>query len=287
MNSARIAIALLLFYSGPLFAKAPAAFHYLAPDSLDVKSLLSGPPAPDSPENRADIQAVLSRQKTRTPADIARARSEETLSPAAFADVLGTGFTPDKFPLTFALLNDATTDADSISSAAKQLWHRPRPPLQDHDIHPVVPVPANASYPSGHATRGALWSIILAQLAPELKDRLLARGAQIGQDRIVGGVHFPTDVAAGQKLGRALAKRFLENPKFQTDLERAEAEFASVRPNSAASSELPPFPSYTGTTRYPNWLKYHHTTHAGFAPAVPHPSPREDGPGRMGSTLDT
>jgi acid phosphatase (class A) len=230
MNPARIALALLLFSCGGLFAKAPVAFHYLAPDSVSLPALLPAPPAPGSPENKADILGVLFVQQSRTPEDVARARSEETLSPAAFANVLGSWFTPARLPLTFALLQDAGSDAESISAAAKELWHRPRPPLQDAGIHPALTLPASPSYPSGHAMRGALWAVILAKLAPDLQDRILARGAQIGEDRVIGGVHFPTDRDAGQKLGSTLAARLLANPAFQRDLALAEAEFSGARP---------------------------------------------------------
>lgn len=234
MHSSRIALALLLFCSGTLFAKAPAAFHYLAPDSVSIQSILSGPPSPGSTPDKADLQAVLACQQERTPRDIARARSEEDLSPAAFADVFGKWFTPEKLPLTFGLLTNAGADTEAIGSAAKKLWRRPRPPLQDPDIHPVLKVPASASYPSLHAARGILWALILAKIAPDLQDRILARGRQIGRDRVIGGVHFPTDVAAGQMLGRALAERFLASPRFQQDLKQAQAEFARLYPAAAA-----------------------------------------------------
>jgi len=225
MNPARIAIALLLLAPASLLAKAPP-FHYLDPAAVNIASVLHGPPAGGSPENQADIQAVLDRQKSRTAEDIARARSEETLSPAAFASVFGSRFTPKRLPLTFALLQNAADDGESISAAAKQLWKRPRPPLQDAAIHPVLDVPTSPSYPSGHAMRGVLWSIILAKLAPEMQDRILARGAQIGEDRILGGVHFPSDVAAGQRLGSFVALRLLANPAFQRDFGKAQAEFS-------------------------------------------------------------
>jgi acid phosphatase (class A) len=233
MNPFRITIALLLFCAGPAFAKAPATYHYLAPDSVDVTSILPGPPAIGSAANKADIQAVLARQQSRTSRDIARTRSEQNLSPAAFSDVLGRWFTAQRLPLTFALLNNAAADGEAVSEAAKLRWNRPRPPLQDPSIHPVVTIPSTPSYPSGHSMRGTLWAVILAKMVPDRQNRLLARGAQIGQDRVIGGVHFPSDVAAGQKLGVKLAERFLGNPKFQRDLAHAEAEFFVARHQSA------------------------------------------------------
>jgi membrane-associated phospholipid phosphatase len=81
--------------------------------------------------------------------------------------------------------------------------------------------------------RGALWAEILVKLAPPLRGQLLARGAQIGHDRIIAGVHFPTDVAAGQKLGIAIARRLMAGSKFRRDLAHAKIEF--MRPLNGAS----------------------------------------------------
>ena len=240
MHPDRIAIALLLLLPGSLLAKVPSTAHYIAPDSVNLTAILPPPPAPGTPENKADIEGVLARQQSRTPMDIIRAKTEDNLTPAVFADVFGHWFNPKRLPMTFALLANAASDAETISAAGKTLWNRPRPPVEDRDIHPVLTVPTSPSYPSGHAMRGALWSIILAKLAPEYQDRILARGALIGEDRIIGGVHFPTDVSAGQKLGSTLALRLLSDPSFQRDFARAQAEFSKV---THRYSEAVGFPS--------------------------------------------
>ncbi len=101
--------------------------------------------------------------------------------------------------------------------------------MQDSRVHPPIDLPKNDSYPSGHSTVGNLDALILAELAPDLKDQLLARGEQIGTDRIIGGVHFPSDVAAGHTLAQALFAKFMASPDFQADLAKAKAEIAAVR----------------------------------------------------------
>jgi hypothetical protein len=255
MKQARIVFALLLILAIPALAKAPA-YHYLAPDSIDLKTYLSGPPAPGSAQNNADIQAVLALQESRTAFQVGRVRSEVNLSPVAFDTVLGTGFNATNFPLTFALLNNAASDAETISAAAKQFWNRPRPPLQNPSIHPTVPVPSSPSYPSGHAMRGALWAIILTKLAPNLHDQLLPCGAGIGRDRIIAGVHFPTDVAAGQELGIVIAHQMMASPAFQRDLAHAKVEFLRPlnSPNMRTSVREPHIPVPAGSVPHPIFL---------------------------------
>ena len=237
MNQARILLALLLFSSGTLFAKAPAAFHYLAPDAIDVTAVLHGPPAAGSPENQDDIQAVLARQQSRTNAEVAHARAEVNLSPLAFDSVIGSWFTSQNLPLTFALLINAASDAEAVSNSGKKFWNRPRPPLQDPSIHAAIPLPSSPSYPSGHSMRGVLWATILEFIVPpRLAAPVLTRGEQIGEDRIIAGVHFPTDVAAGQRLGRLIARRLLlQTPAFQKDLAAAKAEFTAMSARQAHS----------------------------------------------------
>jgi len=72
--------------------------------------------------------------------------------------------------------------------------------------------------------------LMMAELAPDLKDPILARGRQIGYDRALAGVHYPTDVVAGRKLARDLFAKFMASPAFQADLAKAKAEIAAARP---------------------------------------------------------
>jgi membrane-associated phospholipid phosphatase len=38
-------------------------------------------------------------------------------------------------------------------------------------------------------------------------------------DRVIAGVHYPTDVTAGMALGNAIADALLKNEKFRAELE--------------------------------------------------------------------
>ena len=50
---------------------------------------------------------------------------------------------------------------------------------------------------------------------PGRREAVLERGLQVGFDRVLAGVHWPTDVLAGQKLGEALADQWLADPEHQ------------------------------------------------------------------------
>ncbi len=95
-----------------------------------------------------------------------------------------------------------------IIPVSKALVGRARPDLEQ----PVVELPTNASFPSGHAmaamvTWGALAIIVLAAIRPAHRRRLVAAAAAVvllvGFTRIALGVHYVTDVVAGWALGLA------------------------------------------------------------------------------------
>ena len=44
-------------------------------------------------------------------------------------------------------------------------------------------------------------------------------GKYLGDIRFIVGVHHPSDVAAGQKLGQDICKRLLRNADFKEEIE--------------------------------------------------------------------
>ena len=70
------------------------------------------------------------------------------------------------------------------------------------------------SYPSEHAAIAGAASRVIAHLYPEYpKARLDERAEDIAQARVAAGANYPSDVAAGLKLGRAIAERFIAKAK--------------------------------------------------------------------------
>ena len=61
-------------------------------------------------------------------------------------------------------------------------------------------------------------------MAPEKAAALFAHGREIGFNRLVLGVHDPTDVEAGRLLATAIATSLFQNPKFLKDFAEAKAE---------------------------------------------------------------
>lgn len=208
---------------------AATTVSYFDPATVDLKALLPAPPADGSPTTLKEIDLILQKQAARTPEELARIKQEVHLDVYLFENVLGPWFTEKNLPATAALFKNVHAVINPVIESAKKDWNRPRPFLQDKRVHPPIDLPRNASYPSGHSTVGDLDALILAELAPDLKDAIMARGLQIGNDRVIAGVHFPSDVDAGHTLAHDLFAKLMASATFQTDLAKAKAEIAAAR----------------------------------------------------------
>ncbi|MGN6505225.1 MAG: acid phosphatase [Tepidisphaeraceae bacterium] len=209
--------------------KSAKPLVYLNDSSIDFVALLPPPPRPDSLEQKAELAEIHRLQDARTDAIRARCRQEESLDPMeAFASVMGSDFTAEKLPAVAKLLKTAGADSKHFSSAAKDHWTRQRPPYVDPTLKPGATLEDEPSYPSGHATRGMVFALILSRMAPEKADALIARGEEIGFDRVYAAVHYPSDVVAGRFLGQAVANALMASPKFQADFAKAQAELRST-----------------------------------------------------------
>ena len=204
---------------------------YLSAGQPDTLQLLAPPAAADSLEGRAELEATFVVHTTAAPELITRAADENKFTIFHFAPVIGVWFVSGKFPKTEALFKEVEAEAKAVTDDAKNHFQRPRPyhiaPQRfPHSIEHEDPT--HYSYPSGHSTRGTVFAALLAELIPEKREALLEKGREIGWLRVIGGVHFPSDVFAGRVLGQALAREFLRSEKFQADLAAAHAELAAA-----------------------------------------------------------
>jgi len=234
-------------------------FHYITPAQIDLAQMLPPPPAPGSDAQRRDIAAMLAVQRARTRAAAARAIADDPISVFRFADVLGPNFNAARLPTLAAFLDHVRRDIDALTSQTRNYWHRERPFLLDRNIHPagdlqqgicngqpghgtVAPSCPNGfkySYPSGHTAFGTAMAIILAQMVPEKRAALFARGWEYGENRVVGGVHYPTDVEAGRIAATAMVALMMQNEHFRADLAAAKAELRNVLGLPALAPQSP------------------------------------------------
>ncbi len=197
-------------------------------DAFDASHLLPPPPNQiNAAEQAADLAAVKINSAQPGAADLAAIRHEEELNFNTYSDITGVTLTAQADPLAMDFFIKVEKETRQATSVVKKNWKRDRPYVTDTSIHPTV-TEATLSYPSGHATRGVVYALVLAELFPEKRDALLAFGYNVGWHRVVAGVHYPTDVQGGRTLGLAIAQRMLANPEFQADLAKVKAELHPV-----------------------------------------------------------
>ena len=73
-------------------------------------------------------------------------------------------------------------------------------------VVPVVGKPNHPSYPSGHSCLSSSAAEVLKMFFPEKSAQLDAMVIQAGLSRMYGGIHYSFDIAAGQTLGRNVAR---------------------------------------------------------------------------------
>jgi membrane-associated phospholipid phosphatase len=208
----------------PLAAKA----GLLEPSQIDAARLLPPPPGVGSVEEKAEFSELRAIAARSTPQMRAVAKHDaEDETPDIFNAAIG--FDIATRPQTFKLLDMVVEEEDGDTKGAKAFFHRERPYSTDPSLKtctPVKPGKAANSYPSGHASLAFSMGVVLASLMPEKSQAILARSAEYAERRLVCGVHFRSDIVAGQQFGTVLALRLMQNPQFQAQMKLARAELA-------------------------------------------------------------
>jgi len=227
-------VAGLLFAATPPTHAADVAFTgYL--NGADIGYLV--PPAPDNNSKtgirdlRAVIAAQLQPSAMRTEAyEDAAAYDYDELLPH-FSVAAGTSLNLHTRPILAHMLNMVLQDVGGYVGLAKNAKERARPYLEDRKIIPCETDYLRSSdlrsYPSGHSANGYSAALLLSAVMPERTPLLMARGVRYGENRIICGVHHPTDVLQGQKIAAAYFKRVVSNDRYQVDLVCAVEEHRS------------------------------------------------------------
>jgi acid phosphatase (class A) len=216
---------LLLFALLLPVVPALAADGSVKTDGIDLTLLLAPPPAAGSPAALDDLQAVLTVQAARTPAEDEAAKADAVRSVFRFSDVFGPNLAPESLPLTAAFFKRVEQFDKTAVKVAKSYWQHPRPSDISDKVHPLsVEKPGDWSYPSGHATFGYTTAILLAHMLPEKRAAIFDRAALYAHHRVVMGVHFPSDVEAGRIAGTVIAAQLLQDPLWHADFVAARDE---------------------------------------------------------------
>lgn len=95
-------------------------------------------------------------------------------------------------------------DASHIILILKSNFNRVRPHVYRSNIDPIIPVPENSSYPGGHATQAYLTALYLSKKYPAFSEQVFQYAYQVGINREIAGLHYPSDTAAGYLLAKKI-----------------------------------------------------------------------------------
>ncbi|RUT83441.1 MULTISPECIES: phosphatase PAP2 family protein [unclassified Mesorhizobium] len=223
---ASFAAGLLLLIVGSA-AQAEDAQPFITNKDVDLTMILPPPPANDSAQTKAELGEVLTLQVTRTPQMVASAVADAEENVWRFADVMGPKFNKETLPKFSAFFDRVVATEGAVVDPAKDVWKRPRPHQLSDLVKPAVKLSNSGSWPSGHATVGTMMGIILSDMVPERRAEIMARASKYAHNRVVGGIHFASDVEMGRISGSVIAAVLLNRDDFKAEYEVARAELRS------------------------------------------------------------
>jgi acid phosphatase (class A) len=185
----------------------------------EIQTQIPAFPKKGSAAQKADEAELRKLQKTRTAEDCARANSEVVVTLQSLYGKPYGELTEQQVATLAPFFDKIRNELGGYIGIAKKGYARLRPYLYVKGLKPCVPTETSFAYPSGHATLGMFYGLILTDIFPAKEAQFKARTETIGRDRILGGVHHPTDVQAGYQLGRMLYTELAKSKLYQQEVE--------------------------------------------------------------------
>lgn len=116
---------------------------------------------------------------------------------------------PARNPAAYLMVRLGRRIGEHVVMCLKGYFRSPRPSQLTPAVVPMIDPPGTPTFPAGHAVQAYLISYLLAHTLPNMPSQNLAeeKGAlfelaeRVSQNRVVAGLHFPTDIEAGKAIG--------------------------------------------------------------------------------------
>lgn len=189
-----------------------SGFDFLS--KREIRQLLGDYPTLGSLDGQEDLDILLEYQRTRTQEQCEYAASQDSVSVENLFVKNGGPISKKEAKKLKWRLARWYVEAGINIWKAKRLYKRPRPYDSHSELKPCIPRESSYSYPSGHTTLGRVLARVLSEIYPERAALIMKRGNEVSKNRIIGGVHYPSDVAAGKILGDEIADVVIKSKWF-------------------------------------------------------------------------
>lgn len=216
-------------------ASPESGLHFPAANPDEIGRWIGPPPPPGSRAAHRDMDELIAVQVRRSAADRAAAQADAELSIFdPFVGIFGRAATAEALPATTRFLAALVEDTFIITAQAKSIYRRARPNAIDPRVRPCIEQPATSAYPSGHGVFMYTAAEAFTALAPEHRDAIFARAEVFAYNRVVGGIHFPSDATASRTAAALYYAFASSDPGFAAGFAAARREFrAGLRLDTA------------------------------------------------------
>ena len=230
-----LCFAALLLTAAATLAQTPQPF-FKTEELPDLVQCLPAPPQKGSPAFQYDLQRYAWGKQQRKDAQRAEQVKQDAVWTyeallGAFEEAFGMHLSPEDTPQIWALMDRSLRTVDQMRVAPKAYFHRIRPfeyfkertlTGEDDELR------GEGSYPSGHTIRSWLTCLLLEQINPAAADAISARAWTYGENRVIAGAHWQSDVDASRVAASIGFSRLQTSPEFREMMVRAQEEFCRL-----------------------------------------------------------
>lgn len=219
MNFLKVFFLILFFSTNSAFA-AKAYF-----DVKKIDQNLIDPPFEIGDEKwQNEVEIIIKTQSNYDKERIVKAALEKELRGDILALRIDKNLQRKNFPKLYLLLDRVGETSYELARHFKDHYKITRPYLASEKIKNLIPASKGYSYPSGHTSGSYIYAYVLMMVFADKKEELLKIAAQIADNRILIGMHYPQDIKAGKQLALLAVGALTQNAEFLQDLEAARSE---------------------------------------------------------------
>lgn len=207
-------------------------------EAPSVITLIDPPPAEGSALYANDVEKFQAGQKLKDTPRWRVAAWETDMKTAGllaiFSEAMGIEMSKEKTPEIYKLIKKSASDIRGFGSKKiKSYYSRTRPfvkfnvhtcKLDEEEEHAH-----GSSYPSSHSATGWGTALLLSEINPARADRLLEKGRDYGENRVICGYHWDSDVKAARNVAAVMVSALHANKDFNEQMLKAKAEFESLK----------------------------------------------------------